>query len=121
MSPVLERIGGAPISWGVCEAPDWGYELPPDRVLDEMRELGLRATELGPTGYLGQGPEEVLARLGRHGLRLIGGFLPVPHARLLGGASPARPSPPSATPTRRGPGRLPPGSPTPGCSPTRSR
>jgi inosose dehydratase len=74
---VTARVGGAPISWGVCEAPDWGYELPPDRVLAEMSGLGLRATELGPTGYLGSGPDQVRALLDRHGLRLIGGFLPV--------------------------------------------
>jgi inosose dehydratase len=78
MSSVAARTGGAPISWGVSEAPDWGVELPADRVLGEMRELGLTATELGPTGYLGPGPAEVRARLDRHGLRLIGGFLPVP-------------------------------------------
>jgi inosose dehydratase len=75
---LAERVGGAPISWGVCEAPDWGHELPPDLVLSEMRELGLRATELGPTGYLGQRPEDVRRLLDRYGLRLIGGFLPVP-------------------------------------------
>jgi inosose dehydratase len=75
---VAGRIGGAPISWGVCEAPDWGYELPADLVLSEMRDLGLRATELGPTGYLGTGPADIRARLDSRGLRLIGGFLPVP-------------------------------------------
>jgi inosose dehydratase len=69
------RIAGAPISWGVCEAPGWGYELPPDRVLAEMRGLGLAATELGPTGYLGT---DVRSTLDRHGMRLVGGFLPVP-------------------------------------------
>ena len=75
--PLPGRIGGAPISWGVCEAPDWGYELGPDRVLAEMRALGLTATELGPTGYLGATPAAVQARLDAHGLRLIGGFLPL--------------------------------------------
>ena len=74
---VAERVGGAPISWGVCEVPDWGYELPPDRVLAEMSSLGLRATELGPTGYLGATAHDVRAQLEGHGLRLIGGFLPV--------------------------------------------
>lgn len=73
-----QRVGGAPISWGVCEAPGWGIELPAPRVLAEMAALGLRATELGPTGYLGAGPDDVRALLDRHGLRLIGGFLPVP-------------------------------------------
>ena len=32
MSTIARRIGGAPISWGVCEAPEWGHELPPERV-----------------------------------------------------------------------------------------
>jgi inosose dehydratase len=61
----------------VCEAPDWGLELPAERVLSEMRTLGLRATELGPTGYLGDDPGAVRALLYRHGLSLVGGFLPV--------------------------------------------
>jgi inosose dehydratase len=78
MTAIEDRIGAAPISWGVCEAPDWGHELPADLVLGEMRELGLRATELGPTGYLGDDPAAVRGRLEREGLRLIGGFLPVP-------------------------------------------
>jgi inosose dehydratase len=46
-------------------------------VLAEMHALGLRATELGPTGYLGAAPEQVRELLDRHGLRLVGGFLPV--------------------------------------------
>jgi inosose dehydratase len=40
------KIAGAPISWGVCEVPGWGYQLGPDRVLAEMRQVGLLATEL---------------------------------------------------------------------------
>jgi inosose dehydratase len=75
---IAERTGGAPISWGVCEAPGWGHELSARRVLAEMRELGIRATELGPTGYLGQQPADVRALLDAYGMRLIGGFLPVP-------------------------------------------
>jgi len=43
----VERLAGAPISWGVCEVPGWGIMLPRDRVLSEMRDLGLKATELG--------------------------------------------------------------------------
>jgi inosose dehydratase len=74
----MHRIAGAPISWGVCEAPDWGHEIAADRVLSEMHGLGLGATELGPTGYLGGDPAQVRDRLERYGLTLIGGFLPVP-------------------------------------------
>lgn len=71
------RIAGAPISWGVVEPPGWGHQMDPDRVLAEMAGVGLAATELGPAGYLGAGPEEVRARLDRHRLRLAGGFVPV--------------------------------------------
>lgn len=71
------RVAGAPISWGVCEAPGWGYEPPPSVVLAEMAELGLAATELGPTGYLGPDPEAVRRTLDGHGMSLVGGFLPV--------------------------------------------
>src|SRR2546427_13178157 len=74
----LARVGGAPISWGVCEAPDWGHEIAADRVLSEMHELGLSATELGPTGYLGDDPDRVRERLAWYAMRLIGGFLPLP-------------------------------------------
>ena len=47
-----ERLGGAPISWGVCEVPGWGVMLPASRVLDEMHGLGITATELGAPGFL---------------------------------------------------------------------
>lgn len=74
---LVDRLAGAPISWGVCEVPGWGVELPPERVLREMRELGLRATEFGPLGYLGADPAAVVGLLERTGLELVGGFLPV--------------------------------------------
>jgi inosose dehydratase len=77
LGPLTGRIAGAPISWGVCEAPGWGYELPPSVVLSEMAQLGLTATELGPTGYLGPDATAVRSTLDKHGLRLVGGFLPV--------------------------------------------
>jgi inosose dehydratase len=68
------RLAGAPISWGVCEVPGWGLQLPPERVLSEMAALGLKATELGPQGWL---PGDVRAVLDGYGLRLVGGFVPV--------------------------------------------
>jgi inosose dehydratase len=76
-SPILDRLAAGPISWGVCEVPGWGLQLPPDRVLSEMRSLGIRATEAGPDGYLGRDAALVRALLDRHGLELVGGFLPV--------------------------------------------
>lgn len=68
------RIAGAPISWGVCEVPGWGYQLTPERVLAEMAQVGLAATELGPDGFLPADPDSVLAQ---HHLSAIGGFVPV--------------------------------------------
>jgi inosose dehydratase len=74
VTDLAERVAGAPITWGVCEVPGWGYQMPPDRVLSEMRSLGLRATELGPDGFLPRGSERAL--LEAHGLSLVAGFVP---------------------------------------------
>lgn len=71
------KIAGAPITWGVSEVPGWGHRMPPSRVLAEMRELGLGATELGPPGYLPENTEELRAMLSRGGLQLAAGFLAV--------------------------------------------
>lgn len=70
----MRNIAGAPISWGVCEVPGWGYQLPVERVLHEMAEVGLTATELGPAGFLPPDPGPLLAG---YGLRALGGFVPV--------------------------------------------
>jgi len=71
------KIAGAPISWGVCEVPGWGYQLGPGRVLAEMREVGLVATELGPEGFLPSEPAAMAAVLSQHGLQAVGGFTPL--------------------------------------------
>ena len=73
----LDRIAAAPISWGVCEVPGWGHQLPAERVLAEMRDLGLRATEFGPDGFLPDSPAAKAALLADYDLRAVGGFLPV--------------------------------------------
>jgi inosose dehydratase len=75
MSPRV-RVAGAPISWGVCEVPGWGYQLEPKRVLSEMAGLGLAATELGPDGYLPTDPSRLEATLSDQGLALVAGFVP---------------------------------------------
>lgn len=71
------KIAGAPISWGVCEVPGWGYQLSPDRVLAEMGEVGLAATEFGPDGFLPVEPAAMAATLSAHGLHAVGGFTPL--------------------------------------------
>lgn len=72
----MNRIAGAPISWGVCEVPGWGYQLSPERVLTEMAEVGLAATELGPDGFLPSDPNVMAHVLAGHNLQAIGGFTP---------------------------------------------
>jgi inosose dehydratase len=72
-----DRIAGAPISWGVCEVPGWGYQLSPARVLAEMRDVGLAATELGPDGFLPADASAMTDVLARHDLQAIGGFTPL--------------------------------------------
>ena len=72
-----ERLVGAPISWGVCEVPGWGAIMPASRVLPEMREVGLLATELGAPGFFPAQKEEVKAALDEYGLTLTGGFVPL--------------------------------------------
>jgi inosose dehydratase len=76
-TPAEAKIAGAPISWGVCEVPGWGYQLGPDRVLAEMREIGLTATEFGPDGFLPTQPDAMTRVLDHHGLQAIGGFTPL--------------------------------------------
>ena len=71
----MTLVAGAPITWGVSELPTWGWRMPPERVLAEMREAGLAATELGPPGYLPDDPERLRALLERHGVQLVAGFL----------------------------------------------
>jgi inosose dehydratase len=77
MAEAHERIATAPTSWGLCEVPGWGVQLPPERVLPEMKELGFDATEAGPDGYLGETAGEIRGLLDRYELRLVGGFLPL--------------------------------------------
>ena len=74
---IMERVAGAPISWGVCEVPGWGHQLAPESVLPQMREVGLVATEFGPEGFLPSDPQAKAATLRAHGLKAVGGFVPV--------------------------------------------
>ena len=77
MTTFAERIAGAPISWGVCEVPGWGWQIDAATVLGQMREVGLVATEFGPDGFLPDEPEDKAKTLADRGLRAVGGFVPV--------------------------------------------
>ena len=71
------RIAAAPISWGILDVVGWGYQMTPDRVMAEMRELGFTATEFGSPGFLPDGAEDKAAVLKRHDLTAVGSFLDV--------------------------------------------
>jgi inosose dehydratase len=73
---VNARVAGAPVSWGIIEIPDWGYQMPADRVLREAASLGLSAVEAGPEELLPRDPAEVSEMLAGYGLSLVGGFVP---------------------------------------------
>jgi inosose dehydratase len=73
---LMDRIAGAPITWGVDGSPGWGYLMKRERVLEEMQQIGLSATELGPDGYLPENIEDLGSLLDRYDLALIGGFVP---------------------------------------------
>jgi len=75
--PLVGRLAGAPISWGVCEVPGWGPQLPVDLVLGQMATVGLVASEFGPDGFLPISGEAKARALAAHGLRAVGGFVPV--------------------------------------------
>lgn len=74
---LMTRIAAAPISWGVCEVPGWGFQLSSERVLKEMRELGIASTEFGPEGFLPTRPSDKSATLFDAGLKAVGGFVPI--------------------------------------------
>ena len=82
-----------------ARSPAGAGSCPPDRVLAEMAQLGLTATELGPLGYLPLEPGALRARLAEYGLALVGGFVPlVLHERSLDDArAPRTRSPPRST------------------------
>ena len=74
---VSERIAGAPISWGVSEVPGWGHQMRCERVLAEMRGLGLAATEAGPVAFLPDDPGALRECLAAYEMTLVSGFTPL--------------------------------------------
>jgi inosose dehydratase len=77
VTSLADRVAAAPASWGICELPGWGHQLPVQRVLAEMRDIGRRVTELGPDGFVPGGPAEQAALLRSYGLTALGGFCPL--------------------------------------------
>lgn len=75
--PLSDRIAGAPISWGVCEVPGWGWQYDSATVLRQMADLGLAATEFGPDGFLPDDPQDKARVLAEADLEAVGQFVPV--------------------------------------------
>jgi inosose dehydratase len=72
------RLANAPVSYGAFELTVTREPGVPDaeRVLAAIAAAGYAGTELGPPGYLGEGPT-LRARLAEHGLVLTGGYVPL--------------------------------------------
>ncbi len=74
---IAGRVAAAPISWGICEVPGWGFQMSPDRVLGEMKQLGFTQTELGSAGWLPSEASPIREQLERHDMNLLGAFVPL--------------------------------------------
>ncbi len=73
----IDRLAGAPISWGVCEVPGWGLMMEPRRVLSEMKSVGMLSTELGSPGFFPDDVGEIRDLLAEFEIGMIGGFVPL--------------------------------------------
>jgi inosose dehydratase len=72
------RLASAPCTWGVWERTVGRDDLiPPERMLEAVRDLGYSGIELGPPGYLGDDPASVRRTLQAYGLELVGAFAPL--------------------------------------------
>ena len=76
MSDLGGRIAGAPVTWGVDGSPGWGHLMDRDRVMTEMAQVGLSATEIGPDGYLPRDPDELRDYMAQYDMQVVGGFVP---------------------------------------------
>lgn len=77
MADATHRIAAAPISWGVCEVPGWGYQAPASQVLDQMAQIGMAASELGPEEFVPGSAVQKREQFNAAGLRCVGAFCPV--------------------------------------------
>lgn len=77
MIDISSRIAAAPVSWGICEVPGWGYQLPAEQALAGMREIGLTSCELGPDEFVPGSPAEKRDLFADNGFQCIGAFCPI--------------------------------------------
>ena len=72
------HFASAPVSWGVGDCPDAGWEQPYEQVLDEIAAAGYSGTELGPYGYLPADSALLSRSLSKRRLTMLSSFVPVP-------------------------------------------
>ena len=79
MKSIYERFGFgcAPVSWGVGDFYDPGWDQPYETMLDEMVEGGYTGTELGPYGYFPTDADVLWPVLQAKGLKMLSSFVPV--------------------------------------------
>ncbi len=70
---MLPLLAASPITWGFVGNGRWGIDLPQERILSEMAEIGFSATEAGVPGFLPSQGQEAKSTLDRHGLRAVSG------------------------------------------------
>ena len=70
-------VGNAPCSWGLLENQDKSKQIQFDQMLDELKETGYTATELGDWGYMPTDPAALHEELNKRSLTMLGAFVPV--------------------------------------------
>ena len=80
-APALSRTAhgspARPSPGGSARSRTGATSSPRSRVLAEMHDIGLAATELGPEGFLPADPDQMAEVLDAHQLTAVGGFTPV--------------------------------------------
>ena len=71
------RIAAAPVSWGICEVPGWGYQLPAGQALAGMARIGVTSSELGPDEFVPGSAAAKRQQFAEAGIQCIGAFCPV--------------------------------------------
>ena len=67
------RLAATPITWGFVGNNRWGIDLPQQRILSEMSEIGFSATEVGVPGFLPADGVEGKKILNEYCLRAVSG------------------------------------------------
>ena len=67
------RLAATPITWGFVGNNRWGIDLPQQRILSEMSEIGFNATEVGVPGFLPADGVEGKKILNKYRLRAVSG------------------------------------------------